>query len=459
MLKKFIVGFFVPLFLFVFLFGGVVGLLPSSVSAQTADQAAQRAQWEKELKDTEAEIAQWQSVLNASRNNTASLQNDAAILTAKINQAKAFIKQKNVEIAQLDQSIASKNKTITTLESKIETSQDSIADLIRKTNELDSYSLVDAILSKKNISDFFADNDSYASINRSLQALLEDVRDTKTLTEKQKQQLADQKEKENDLKAIAQTQQNKTAKDEQEKQKLIAANKSQEKSYQDIIAERQAKVAQIKAKLFSFAGGSSAIPFGTALTYAQAASVATGVDAAFILAILTQESNLGANVGKCYLTDTTSGAGVNITSGKAWSNLMKPSRDIAPFLEITSNLGLDPMKTVVSCPIPSAGGYGGAMGPAQFIASTWRLFEDRLQSTLGHFANPWSPQDAIMASAMYIGDLGGGDKSRASANVKAACKYYGTGGTTCSYGRSVANLAAKIQEDIDYLNEYGISRR
>ncbi len=137
---------------------------------------------------------------------------------------------------------------------------------------------------------------------------------------------------------------------------------------------------------------------------------------------------------------------------------MKPSRDIPPFLDITQQLGIDPLKTAVSCPIPSAGGYGGAMGPAQFIASTWKLFVSRLKTALGHDGNPWSAEDAFMASSMYLTDLGAVGTSY-SAQIKAACKYYGSGGSSCSYGNSVMKLKASIQADIDYLKQYGISRR
>jgi membrane-bound lytic murein transglycosylase B len=98
------------------------------------------------------------------------------------------------------------------------------------------------------------------------------------------------------------------------------------------------------------------------------------------------------------------------------------------------------------------------MGPAQFIPSTWNLFADRLQADLGHFANPWNPEDAFMASATYLSDLGAVGTSY-SAQIRAACKYYGTGGSTCAYGRNVMTLKASIQSDIDYLNDYGISRR
>ena len=129
---------------------------------------------------------------------------------------------------------------------------------------------------------------------------------------------------------------------------------------------------------------------------------------------------------------------------------MKPGRDIPPFLNITKSLGMDPLKTLVSCPIASAGGYGGAMGPAQFIASTWMLFNDRLVKSLNTaIPNPWSPQDAFMASAMFLTDLGAYSGSY-TGEKNAACKYYS--GKSCSsgsisngYGVSVMSKADTIQ--------------
>ncbi len=290
-----------------------------------------------------------------------------------------------------------------------------------------------------------------------MEDLLGQIRANKNLTEQEKAALDAQKTKEADTRAAAQVQQKQIQADETQKQYLIAVNNSKEKTYNQVLADEQAKAADIRAKLFHLAGGSAAIPFGTALQYAQSAGSYTGVEPAFLLAILTHESDLGANVGKCYLTDSSSGAGVNVDTGRAWPNLMKASRDVQPFLSITNSLGYNAFKTVVSCPIAS-GGYGGAMGPAQFIASTWMLFTDRLNSALGHFPNPWAAQDAFMASALYLSDLGASGTSY-TAEIRAACKYYGTGGSSCSYGRNVMALKTSIQSDIDYLNQYGVSRR
>jgi membrane-bound lytic murein transglycosylase B len=176
-----------------------------------------------------------------------------------------------------------------------------------------------------------------------------------------------------------------------------------------------------------------------------------GVDPAFLLAIMTQESNLGANVGQCYLTNPDTGAGIGKNTGAVFSNVMHPTRDVPVFLSITNDLQFNAFQTAVSCPIAGIKGYGGAMGPAQFIPSTWQIFADRLKAILSYEANPWSPRDAFMASGMYLSDLGAVGTSTSAQN-KAACKYYGSGGSTCSYSRSVMALKAKIQANIDLLS-------
>ncbi|KND48185.1 MAG: hypothetical protein AB201_01140 [Parcubacteria bacterium C7867-006] len=441
------------------LFLGVICLFVFSYSVTFAiTPEEQDAIWRAELAQTEADIAKWQSILNSTQANTKSLQQEAALLNAKIKEAQATIKKKNIAIQQLGVDIQNRVKKISDLENKIEKGHESLAQLIRQTNEIDQSSLPEVVLGNKDISDFFADVDSFQMIKRSLKELFAEIRDTKNLTEKEKEALDKKKDQELDTKASIEAQKKAVEANEKEKQYLITVNKTQEKTYSQVIADRQAKANEIRAKLFKLAGGGAAIPFGTALVYAQNASAKTGVSPAFVLAILTQESNLGANVGKCYVTDLKTGTGVNTAGTKTFSNVMKAPRDTVPFVEILNNLGYSTEKTVVSCPIAGVAGYGGAMGPAQFIPSTWKIFEDRLLSVLGHNANPWNPEDAFMASAMYLGDLGAGSGTY-SGEIKAACRYYGSGGTSCSYGKSVMKLKDSIQADIEYLQQYGISRR
>ena len=88
-------------------FGWAVFLYPENVFALTQEE--QEAEWRTELVQTEADITKWQSILDGTKANTKSLQQEAAILNAKIKQAQAVIKQKTIAIAKLDRDIKAKN--------------------------------------------------------------------------------------------------------------------------------------------------------------------------------------------------------------------------------------------------------------------------------------------------------------------------------------------------------------
>src|SRR3989344_3527558 len=166
--------FYKHIFIFFLLFV-ICFLSPISATALTNEE--QQAQWRAELAATEKEIAQWQSVLNQTKTGTASLQRDASILQAKINEAKAFIKQRQIQIQQLTSQIDLKTQTIAELEAKINRGKESMAAILRSTNELDTYSLAEVMLSNQNLSQFFEDIDSYNSIKTSLQNQFNEIRD------------------------------------------------------------------------------------------------------------------------------------------------------------------------------------------------------------------------------------------------------------------------------------------
>jgi len=102
-------------------------------------------------------------------------------------------------------------------------------------------------------------------------------------------------------------------------------------------------------------------------------------------------------------------------------------------------------------------GYGGAMGPAQFIPSTWVLYEKRIATATGHNPpNPWDPFDAFMAAGILLKD-NGANKGTASAERLAALRYL-AGWTNATkkayafYGDDVMDLASKYQAQINILS-------
>src|SRR3989344_3172986 len=282
-------------------------LFPALIHAQalTPDQ---KARLEQELAQVEAEQKQAEKDLISAQGQSASLQKDITVLTAKIKVAQLNIRAKNLLIESLGKDIKTKETYIIELEDRIDNGRDTLAAIMRKTNEIGSYSLPEVILSQSSVTGFFKDIDSFESVQQGLKTTFEQIRSDKTETETEKTNLDKRRSAEVDARYAIQQE------------------------------EKRTKAAQIRAALFQLRDANP-IPFGDALKYAQVASAKTGVRPAFVLAILTQESALGANVGSCYLTNQTTGAGVSKKTGNALSNVMKPGRDVEPFLEIIKNLG------------------------------------------------------------------------------------------------------------------------
>jgi membrane-bound lytic murein transglycosylase B len=427
-----------------------VGAAFDCLTLTTSSSDSDKNYCRSELANIEVELANLINKQKEQQKQTGTLKGDVDYLTSQINALKAKIKARSLAIAQLKVNIVEKANTIISLNNKIDREHESLAQLLRNTNEFDEGTILHLVLSDDSISNFYSDLESYASIKQAVKASADKIRGIKDQTEVVKKDLEQKQNAQIDAKAELENAQKKVAQSEADKKQLLAISKNKELEYQKLAIQKKAQADKIRSALFSLAGISQKIEFGTALAYANDVKNKLGVDPAFLLAILTQESNLGANVGQCYLTDTDTGAGVGKNTGTPFANVMHPTRDVPVFLEIANDLGINAFQTAVSCPIKGVQGYGGAMGPAQFIPSTWKIFASRLKDVLGYKASPWFPKDAFMASGMYLSDLGAVGTS-ASAQSRAACKYYGSGGSSCSYSRSVMKLKAKIQADIDLL--------
>ena len=427
----------------------------SSVRAQTQTTSStqltpeQRAALQQELAQVEAEQKQVAADLASAQAESSSLSRDIKVLDAKIKTAQLNIKAKNLLIKTLGNDISAKQIHIDELEARIVRGKETLAALMRKTNEIDAYSLPEVVLSQKDVSGFFQDLDTFQAIQDGLKTTFEQVRNDEASTSVEKEVLTNKQNAEMDARYAIQQEEKNIKTDQSQKQQLLTVSKGNEKSYANLLAQKQSRAAQIRAQLFSLRDA-AAIPFGQALQYATLASQKTGVRPALILAILTQESSLGKNVGQCYVTNYQTGDGINVKTGNPISGVMNPTRDVPPFRDILQAIGGDPSRQVVSCPLDI--GWGGAMGPAQFIASTWVLMKGEIAAALGignTMPDPWNPAHAFMASAIYLSNLGAGTGTY-TAERNAACKYYS--GRSCgavrgntTYGNSVLAQADNIQ--------------
>ena len=121
------------------------------------------------------------------------------------------------------------------------------------------------------------------------------------------------------------------------------------------------------------------------------------------------------------------------------------------FISITSALGLNPDSLKVSKE-PSYG-CGGAMGPAQFIPTTWLGYQAEVARITGHNpVNPWNFQDAFTASAIKLARGGATSKERVG-EIRAS-KAYISGRSDCAtvtcnnYANMIQQKAAVIQQNL-----------
>ncbi|MEK7173451.1 MAG: hypothetical protein AAB710_00015 [Patescibacteria group bacterium] len=419
--------------------------------AQEASELVEtrRAQLKLELDQLEQQIAGYDVLIGAKQKQAASLERDIAIIDAEVERAKLEIRRRNLAIKQLAGSINKQTLSIKEISAKIDRERTSLAEALRKLHEYDDTSLIELLLGYDNLSDFFVEADTMDSLQLAIQASFDELRADIDVTEQARESLEVEKQEQTELRALQEIEKRQQEVKEKEKQSILTVTKGEAANYKQLADERRRRAASIRSELFLLQG-SPAIPFEQALKHAEFASQHTGVRPAFILGIIAQESELGRNIGQCNLPDDP--------PKYKWQSVMKPGRDHAPYLQVTQELGLDPGAMPVSCPMrDSSGGqvgWGGAMGPAQFIPSTWILYKDAIGRITGASpANPWNPRDAFVASGLLLRDNGAAQNR--DAEFKAAAKYFAGGNWNSYLGRSYANqVLAKVdtyQEQITFL--------
>ena len=425
-----------------------------------------RARLEAQLKSVEQQIAAQEQLVDGKRGERQSLERDLSLIEAEIKQVELGIQARSVAIEQLSDQIGEKEVVLSILEERLKQQQESLADLVRRDAMTDDVTLVEMMLSHDNLSDFFTVAATYQNLKDSLNESLGILHNIRGDTTDQKGQLEGKQETEAEMRRIQELEQERIEQKERNKEQILTVTKGEEREYQALLDSQRQTAAQLRNALFQLLGGGGAIPFPEAIRLAKYASGVTGVDTALILAILEQETNLGSNLGSCLFTDQSSSKPV-----------MHPTRDEPVFLALANVLGFDPYTRKVSCPIYQGGervGWGGAMGPSQFIPSTWAMYGGLVANGSGGWvysqandairringgagpANPFNNQDAFIATALLLRDNGANGTH--SGDKLAALRYYaGWGGASnpanAFYGDQVMNRKSRLAQEIQIISQ------
>ena len=407
-----------------------------------------REELQKKLDIKEGEIEVLEVFIQQKETESASFERDIAIVNAKIKKAKLQIQRLDAEIAKTKTGIVQRTEQIKTLSDKSEKKKDSLAELLRKNNEMDSTGLAEIVLGYQKMSDFFVAEDTLEPIHRLIQDTLDEIRTTKKQTEKEKDDLTEYQAEQVQLKAAQESERKKLAASEAEKQKLLKTTEAEKKNYQAKKSLKQKDAATIRSQLFLLSGSPS-ISFEKAVEYANLVWKILKVRPAFLLGVIRKESTLGANVGKGNWKEDLYNCYIKL------GHKTSAEKQKTAFFEITSSLRFDPDLQPVSKKQPY--GCGGAMGPAQFMPTTWQDFKKRITKITGNNPpNPWEPKDAFVAAGLYLSDLGA-DLGTREAERKSALRYLAGSNWNkkayAFYGNEVMEFAAEYQEQIDIINK------
>ena len=413
--------------------------ISNTLLAQVSNTQTLKQALESQLQEVMKQIDNYKQQISNIQKQKQGIQQEISLINAKIKKAELEIQAIEIQIGNLQKRISETKRAIEETQAKVEKSRVFLSAAIKYYYQLSRKSAIEVVLAEEQLSDYFKDFVYVQKLQGQINKEIVTLRDLNESLNYQKAKMEDQLAEQSDLLSIAQVKRQELAGLRGERQVVLAQTQNQENTVSSQLQESEKTAAQIRTQLVGLAGGSGPIKFADALRIAQIASNLTGIRPAFLIAILDYESKLGKNVGTC-----------------TYLEAMKPT-DRSLFEQITRELGFDPLSKRVSC--KPWYGWGGAMGPAQFIPSTWMGYRDRVSALTGNKpANPWNITDAFMAAAIKLTDAGAG-KQTSQAEWKSAMIYFaGSNWSKPSlsfYGDDVLVIAARYQKDINTLNASG----
>ncbi|MFZ2187019.1 MAG: lytic murein transglycosylase [Candidatus Moraniibacteriota bacterium] len=372
------------------------------------------------IDDQKSEIAKYEQKYKSAIKKGDALQQDLNQINSSLTSTQQLILKVQNLLNQTEQTIGQKEQEITNLEQQLVLERHVLTGLIQELYANGNVPLPEVILIGNDLMGFFRENDGLFSTQEKMQEVIRDISEMRGKVTDEKRSLENVKADHAALLSI---------KNKQKQVLVVEKIETQDdlENQQATIAELNDKLAELRKDLSSFLGES--ITAKDIQDAAKIAANATGVRKDFLLGELVVETNLGRFTGGC-----------------TYKNTRMHSYDIPIFKTIMKDLGYSLNDKKVSC-APKSGGYGGAMGVAQFIPSTWSGWKATIAAKTGHNpADPWSITDGVMGMALKL--AAGGATSKGGEKAASMIYYCGTSKPKETYAGRVAackNYAARVQ--------------
>lgn len=360
----------------------VILLAPYGAVAATdnASKEAEIAALDKKIKEL---TAQKQEVAGQAAQTQATVEE----LKRQLEAAKLELQRTQLTIAQVEDEQVETGERIEELGGQITQQKERLSGLLRVLYEEEEQSLVRLFFDTFSLSQVLAQRELLENLQQQVTETSQEMRKQLEELSGHEEELEGKQENLVQLKAVLQAQEEEVLTQEEEQQGVLQAQKAEEAAYAAQLAEAKQAREEIQKQVFKLSSSNVEISLASANDMARFAGKVTGVRPALLMAVLKVESNLGNNVG-----------------GGRYPNDMQPASREA-FVRLTDKLGLDRNTTPVSR--KPASGWGGAMGPGQFMPATWEGIEGRIEQLMGKSpVNPYELSDAFVGAAIYLADRG-----------------------------------------------------
>ena len=417
--------------------------------AQEINGNGSRSDLERSLGQLEREAEILDGSIQETQGQARSLGNEIKTIDTEVKRRELEIRRLTLAIRKAGLQIAQKKEGITLLTQKIEKNRRALAAGLFLLSTQEENSTLIILLKHRNLSDFFTSLHGLETVQSDIHNALDESKEDRSALEKEKAELEESQKEQQELKALQEVERRFLSQKKKEKDELLRLTKGKEAVFQQLLKSKKRDIATLKTQLFYLE--KTGITAEEAVRLADQAAKRAGIRTAFLLALLEVET------GKQF-EDGVISVGTNLGTGN-WKTDMyecyvrlgkrkSAEAEKRAFLAITGKLNLDPDRMPVSRR-PSYG-CGGAMGPAQFLPTTWLRFESQVSSLTGRTpASPWNTEDAFTAAALFLADAGAAEQT--PAGETRAAKTYLSGQPSCSryICRSYASRILSLARDID----------
>ncbi len=360
----------------------------------------------EEIRQVQGKINDYDAELKVQQKKARTLKKEVSMYENNIYKNQLEIKETEIEIKETEIEIKETEKNIEESENKIEKDRGMLKNSVKYLYLYEQDSMLEILMTRDNISDFLNEVSAMESVKDEIYKTIIDLKAKKEELAKKQEELEERQEDQGELIKMREEQNKSIDELRDQKKELLDITKNEEK-FQDLLEENKSILPSLKAQLHELQSLGQKIEYNDAISAAKHVGAAKGIRPAYLLGILKVESGLGTNVGNGnYKID------------------MSP-RQRPAFESITKELGYDPNSMPVSRRPKSYSGWGGAMGPAQMMPTTWMIYRDEVSEITGHYPpDPWNLTDAIAAMAVKVSKISRVTSGDYNAEYEAAGIYF-----------------------------------